>query len=190
VQVARYVGLRLFSTPTYMLYPSQASKELNEIPTDVLIQSYADRILVLVTQMGKVGNLVPLFYIMTPTIVIHPPKIQASIPDTVPLLPPPPSHPSNPNRLLLPPPPAAIQLTYLLGGSSSEHMQTLHSLYAAQIATILWTHESQTALEPSRRSIVVGVALRGRDGDADADKRERAVFEGVMSMLQELLLNT
>jgi len=173
VQVARYVGLRLFSTPTYMLYPSQASKELNEIPTDVLIQSYADRILVLVTQMGKVGNL-----------------IQASIPDTVPLLPPPPSHPSNPNRLLLPPPPAAIQLTYLLGGSSSEHMQTLHSLYAAQIATILWTHESQTALEPSRRSIVVGVALRGRDGDADADKRERAVFEGVMSMLQELLLST
>lgn len=44
-----------------MLYPRQANKELNEIPTDVLIQSYADRILVLITQMGKVGNLVPPF---------------------------------------------------------------------------------------------------------------------------------
>ena len=191
VVACRLLVTLILNTYIYiMLYPRQASKELSEIPTDVLIQSYADRILVLVTQMGKVGNLVPLFYILVTTLVTHPPKIQASIPDTVPLLPPPPSHPSDPNRLLLPPPPAAIQLTYLLGGSSSEHMQTLHSLYAAQIATIIWTHESQTALEASRRSIVVGVALCGRDSDANADKRERAVFEGVMTMLQELLLST
>jgi hypothetical protein len=36
----------------------QLSKDLEGIPTDVLVQKYADRVLVLVTQLGKVGNLV------------------------------------------------------------------------------------------------------------------------------------
>lgn len=62
--VACKLCVTLILNTTYMLYPRQASKKLNEIPTDVLIQSYADRILVLVTQMGKVGNLVLLFHII------------------------------------------------------------------------------------------------------------------------------
>lgn len=36
----------------------QESREINGKKTEVLFQSYADRFLVLVTQLGKVGNLV------------------------------------------------------------------------------------------------------------------------------------
>ncbi len=36
----------------------QIAKDLNGINTEVVIQTFADRILVLVTQLGKVGNLV------------------------------------------------------------------------------------------------------------------------------------
>lgn len=41
-----------------MLTTRQISRELNGNNTEILIQAFADRILVLVTQMGKVGNLV------------------------------------------------------------------------------------------------------------------------------------
>jgi proteasome assembly chaperone 3 len=40
--------------------PCQSSKDLDGKRTEVLLQTFADRILVLVTQMGKVGNLVHL----------------------------------------------------------------------------------------------------------------------------------
>ncbi|KAG1772773.1 hypothetical protein EDD22DRAFT_860008 [Suillus occidentalis] len=74
-----------------MLSIHSTSVELEGVHTDIMIQGFADRILVLVTQMGKVGNL-----------------IQASIPLTTPLL-------SAQEDSLLPSPPAAIQLTPLLG---------------------------------------------------------------------------
>ena len=37
---------------------SQITRELNGTTTEILLQNYADRVLVLVTQVGKVGNLV------------------------------------------------------------------------------------------------------------------------------------
>jgi len=40
--------------------PRQTSRELSGRQTEVLLQTFADRVLVLVTQMGKVGNLVLL----------------------------------------------------------------------------------------------------------------------------------
>lgn len=42
------------------------SKEIDGQNTDVLLQYYADRILVVVTQFGKVGNLVLLVNIRFP----------------------------------------------------------------------------------------------------------------------------
>lgn len=75
-------------------------------------------------------------------------------------------------------PSAAIQLTPLLGGASSEHLQTLHSLYAAQIATIIWVEEAKK-MAVDRRSVVVGIALR------DAD--ERKTFHGVMDYIGRLI---
>lgn len=41
-----------------MLPNATLVKELEGVQTDVLLQAYADRILVLVTQLGKVGSLV------------------------------------------------------------------------------------------------------------------------------------
>jgi len=110
-------------------------------------------------------------------------KIQATIPATTPLLPAPLLDPTRPNDQPLPPPPAAIQLTPLLGNAPSEHMQTLHSLYASQIATIVWTAESEGSLEVHRRDVVVGIALRKSDGGDG----ERKVFVGIMALLRDLL---
>lgn len=36
----------------------QIAKKLNGNHTEIFIQTYADRVLILITQLGKVGNLV------------------------------------------------------------------------------------------------------------------------------------
>ena len=41
--------------------PRQMSRKVCGIETQVFMQSFVDRVLVLVTQVGKVGNLVLLF---------------------------------------------------------------------------------------------------------------------------------
>lgn len=151
----------------------QKSVEISGQQTEVLIQSYLDRVLVLVTQLGKVGNL-----------------IQASIPQTSPLPPVPKSDPNEPNASPLPEPPASIQLTPLFGSASSEHVRTLHSLYASQIATIVWTTEAEQALDaPSRRTVIVGIALKkgSDDGNSALSGNERAVFHGVMNVIRDML---
>jgi hypothetical protein len=68
-------------------------------------------------------------------------------------------------------------------------MHTLHSLYAAQIATILWTAEFDGPLEVDRRNVVVGIALRKSDGAGsdELSQEEREVFRGVMDMLRDSL---
>ncbi|KAF9013888.1 hypothetical protein BDQ17DRAFT_1341680 [Cyathus striatus] len=155
-----------------MFSSKQSSTLIDGKHTEILVQSYIDRVLVLVSQLGKVGNL-----------------IQASLPSTIPLLPPPPVDASQPNVRPLPPPSPAIQLTPLFGRPPTEHIQTLHSLYAAQIATIVWTEESQGELESMRRSVVVGLALQKSESGADMGltESERRVFNGVMCMVQDLL---
>ncbi|KAJ6596972.1 hypothetical protein DFH09DRAFT_1258696 [Mycena vulgaris] len=149
----------------------QISRELQGNVTEIVVQTFADRVLVLVTQLGKVGNL-----------------IQATIPDTTPLFPAV-QDPDQPNSQALPEPPASIQLTPLLGNAPSQHIQTLHCLYAAQIATIIWTAGSSNPLEVSRKGVIVGIALRKSDGhdDANLTESERSVFAGVMSMVLELV---
>ncbi|KAG1803768.1 uncharacterized protein HD556DRAFT_1330194 [Suillus plorans] len=142
-----------------MLSIHSTSVELEGVPTEIMVQGFADRILVLVMQLGKVGNL-----------------IQASIPSTTPLLS---ADLDEDSTNGLPAPPAAIRLTPLLGGASSEHLQTLHSLYAAQIATIIWVEEAKK-MAVNRRSVVVGIALH-----KDAD--ERNTFHGVMNHLYRLV---
>lgn len=68
-------------------------------------------------------------------------------------------------------------------------MQTLHSLYAAQIATIIWTAESEGVLEVDRRNVIVGIALqKSEGGDSDGlSEQERNLFVGVMEMLRDSL---
>ena len=50
-------GLQYFGTFT-MLQTANIGREIEGVQTDVLLQAFADRILVLVTQLGKVGSLV------------------------------------------------------------------------------------------------------------------------------------
>ncbi|KIK57737.1 hypothetical protein GYMLUDRAFT_262906 [Collybiopsis luxurians FD-317 M1] len=148
-----------------------STKTLQGTHTDISIQHYADSVLVIVTQMGKVGNLV-----------------QVSLPATVPVTPSAPD-PLQPNLPKLPSPPIAIQLVPLLGAASSDHVQTLHNLYASQIATIVWLADSESPLQVSRKKVIVGIALRksGENGESELSEAERVTFYGVMSALQELL---
>ncbi|KAI0345161.1 hypothetical protein BDW22DRAFT_1354053 [Trametopsis cervina] len=151
-----------------MLATSQLTRELEGIHTDVILQVFGDQILVLITQLGKVGSL-----------------IQATIPDTAPLL----SLESIAElaEFSLPPPPPAIQLTPLLGHAQSEHMQTLHTLYASQAATLVWIAEASGIMAPERRGVIVGVALKRSPEDGRASEYEQKIFHGVMGMLKELL---
>ncbi|KAF5373667.1 hypothetical protein D9758_000629 [Tetrapyrgos nigripes] len=149
------------------------SRELNGILTEISLQRFADAVFVLVTQVGKVGNL-----------------IQASLPATVPLQPSPPPDPLQPNVLSLPPPPIALQLTPLLGHAPSEHMQTLHNIYASQIATLVWTSEAESPLQVTRRNVIVGIALKktAATDQSELTEEERETFSGVMSMVKEILV--
>lgn len=53
-----------------MISPRRVSHVLNGHSTEILIQTFADRVLVLVTQMGKVGTLVlPKLYQGLPVIL-------------------------------------------------------------------------------------------------------------------------
>ncbi|PPR03619.1 hypothetical protein CVT24_007736 [Panaeolus cyanescens] len=161
---------------------AQIARNVNGKHTEILIQTYSDRVLVLVTQLGKVANLVCSFIGLIKCSIDLGDKIQASIPPTAPLLPPS-QESSAPNTLALPTPSPAIHLTPLLGSASSEDLQTLHSLYAAQIATIIWTDELNRKGDDSRRSVVVGLAL----AKVDDDEKIREVFQSIMSMLLEVL---
>ncbi|KZP00062.1 hypothetical protein CALVIDRAFT_595486 [Calocera viscosa TUFC12733] len=140
------------------LIPTKSvARELDGVHTELNIQTYADRVLVLVTQLNKVGCL-----------------IQATLPLAVPLLPPLPGQ--------LPQPSTATVLTPLFGAPPSEHLHDLYSLYANQIAAIIWTAEGAAG---SRRPVVVGVALQRRKEEEGQGltSRERSVFEDIMKMV-------
>jgi len=94
----------------------------------------------------------------------------------------------QPDILSLPEVSPAIQLTPLLGSASSEHMQVLHSLYVAQIATIIWTEGAKLGLD-DRRSVIVGLALAKWEGPEsnEGGRQEKDLFQGVMAMVYDLL---
>lgn len=113
------------------------------------------------------------------------------MPSTMPLLPAPPPDTAQPNERPLPVPPPSLQLTPLLGSAPTDRMQTLHSLYASQIATLVWTLEEASVLEADRRPVVVGVALSKSTSEpaqsSELSPHDRAVFRGVMEIVRELL---
>ncbi|KAJ3550987.1 hypothetical protein NMY22_g82 [Coprinellus aureogranulatus] len=140
-------------------------------PTHIVLQSFADRVVVIVTQVGKVGNL-----------------LQVSLPSTTGLSTDPAEHTSEGEALPTPSP--AIQLTPLLGSCPSDHHQTLQSLYASHIATMIWESSSQNQFEGRRRSVVVGLALRKAADSGmgcELSEDERVMFQGVMTMLRDIL---
>lgn len=153
---------------------------VHDLRTELVVQPFADRILVLVTQMGKVGNLVCSFLAIRLGPLLTRVQIQASIPSTADLHSFDVSNPQEP----FPPPPPAIQLTQIFGSAPTVHLQTLYSLYAAQIATLLWL-----AIGGKPHSVVMGIALQQSKDHAgeELSKEEQQTFHAVMVTLQTLL---
>ncbi|KAG8860416.1 hypothetical protein FRB91_003450 [Serendipita sp. 411] len=145
--------------------PIHIVKELYGKQTEVLIQKYADRTLILVTQMGKVGSL-----------------IQASVPTATPF----PSKPlfesSDP---VLPEPPVAIALTPLMGTALDERSRTMTEIYVSQIATLFW------CFNPGIRSpVVVGLALKREHQSEEEDEtseEDHLLFREMMKMIGEAI---
>ncbi|CAE6490264.1 unnamed protein product [Rhizoctonia solani] len=145
----------------------QRARVINDVPTNLIVHSFGDRIVISITQLGKIGCL-----------------IQASIPSSIPLLPPPPPP-------ALPSPPTAISLTPLVGHPPDSRSQTLFNLYASQAATIAWSKAGQL----NRRPVIVGLALKrtkapmahSDDDDFMVSENDRETFKQIMSMLMDCL---
>lgn len=76
----------------------------------------------------------------------------------------------------------------MLGSASSEHVQTLHSLYVSQIATLVWVYDASSAIDTGRKAVVVGLALKKlSDGDEGLTEDEKLVFREVMNLVQDML---
>lgn len=172
-----------------MITQKQSSKIINGVQTEVVLQPYADRILILITQLGKVGNLVRWRKPQAPkTNTNLCTKIQASIPQTAPLLLQPSPDEQEPSTSALPPPPPSIQLTPLLGSAPTDHLRTLYALYASQVATIIWIAEAGGSMGEGRRSVILGLALKKSGGeDQGLSEAERETFHQVMGMVGDLV---
>lgn len=155
------------------------SSNISDVNTDVLIQQYADRILVFVSQLDKVGSLVMPLHVDI-SILITGFKIQASLPATIPL--------ENSNerdtQSTFPSPSPAIEITPLLSSAPSEQIQTLHNLYVSQIASLIWTAEAEQGVE-GRRPVILAIALK-RSLDSD-EAPDQETFTRVMGMIQSIL---
>ncbi|CAK9783296.1 hypothetical protein CC85DRAFT_299072 [Cutaneotrichosporon oleaginosum] len=150
---------QLPAAPPALIQTFSQRRQIGGRATELLVQTFDDRILVIVTQSGKVGCLT-----------------QASLPPVHQLLPPPSSCPSDAPLAALPPPPASISLTPLLGSPPDA---ALHDLYVSQIATLVWW-ALQLAHVP-RRPVVIGLALK-LVGEG-VTEQERGRFSGVMDMV-------
>ncbi|KAG8887638.1 hypothetical protein FRB98_009253 [Tulasnella sp. 332] len=140
----------------------QTTRSVNGVRTEILILSYADRVLVLLTQLGK---------------------IQASTPLAIPLppAPPPPA---------LPPIPPSIALTPLFGQPPSPHLQTLYNLYVSQIASLIWAREGEGGIRrPVVVGVALKLsgASRSDDEEDDLTEDERVLFKEVMEMVTDLI---
>ncbi|KLO14500.1 hypothetical protein SCHPADRAFT_851115 [Schizopora paradoxa] len=146
----------------------QLARNLNGVETEVLLQYFADRVLVIVTQLGKVGCF-----------------IQATIPSTTPL-PIVQKRKSKSEQLVLPKPPPAVELSKVFGTAPSDEDDLLYSLYASQIATTVWTSNAEDAIGGERRNVMVGLSLRKKMPNGDPE-REREMYMQVIEMVMELL---
>jgi len=135
----------------------RCARIINGDHTEVLIHSYADRVVVLVTQMNK---------------------IQATLPESYPLTPVP--------APALPPPPAAILLTPLLGHAPSTHEASLYDIYTAQIASLVWTCKEERERRAVVAGIALK-RPQADPGKDELIEQERRVFVQVMEMVRVCL---
>jgi len=142
-----------------------AERDIESVQTQVIVQTFSDRVLVIITQLSKVGTL-----------------IQASVPPTIAL-----SRAATSDAGSLPPVHPSIDLTYLFGHAPSSDHQTLYSSYAAQVATLVWSSERYAQVGSSRTPVVVGVALKAPRSSERVSDADRATFLRIMDLVREIL---
>ncbi|GAA5971798.1 hypothetical protein JCM11641_001517 [Rhodosporidiobolus odoratus] len=165
---------------------AQRARLINGVHTDVMLQNFADRIFVVVTQLGRIGCMIQ----------ISPPP--PTLPSALPLAAAPSENPSILSSLPLPHP--STLLTPLFGVPPSPHISSLHDLYASQIGAIVFQRFSAASaadagagmLTLGAKPVVLGIALR-RSSSAEEDdeggvtEEERGTFAEVMEMVLECL---
>jgi proteasome assembly chaperone 3 len=77
----------------------------------------------------------------------------------------------------------------LLGTAPTQHLQSLHALYTAQIASLIWATKSEKLFGNTRPSVIVGLALKkpAKPSDEGSELKETEIFLAVMNMVMELL---
>jgi len=150
-------------------------RDIESVRTQVIIQTFSDRVLVLVTQVQKVGTLIQASVPSTTALS------EASSPDDFP------SDASDATSNTLPPVHPSIDLTYLFGHAPSPDHQTLYSSYAAQIAALVWTSERHGQVGSSHIPVVVGVALKSPRPSERPSGKDRATFLQVMDLVRGAL---
>ena len=163
-------------------------RDIESVHTQVIIQTFSDRVLVIVTQLQKVGTLVRSLLFYSTIILSDATQIHASIPTTVSLAETPSDDvaPDTGGSTLAPVHPS-IDLTYLFGNASSPDQQTLYSSYAAQIATLVWTSERDGQIGTSHNPVVIGIALKPPPSSERPSDTDRATFLQVMDLVREAL---
>ncbi|GAA5974675.1 hypothetical protein JCM5350_001242 [Sporobolomyces pararoseus] len=158
---------------------AQRVRSIHSIQTDLLIQSFNDRILVILTQLGRIGCLIQ---------VLPPPS---SLPAALP------PRPSTNDSIVssLPSPHPSLILSPLFGVPPSPHVSALHDLYAAQISSILFEKMSIDTQGMQVKPVVLGIGLKRsqeeetEEGEFDGgiSERERETFMQVMEMVKECI---
>ncbi|GAA6005475.1 uncharacterized protein JCM10292_007361 [Rhodotorula paludigena] len=166
--------------PQQAIPTAQRARRIHGVQTDVLVQVYADRVLVIVTQLGRIGCMIQ---------VTPPPSALPSLPP-----PPRPSAASSPSILAsLPPPHPSTLLSPLFGVPPSPHLSSLHDLYAAQVGAIVFRRFAAAGDGGAapERPVVLGIGLKRVEGVDDDEggvtDGEKHTFEQVMEMVLECL---
>ncbi|GAA5889658.1 hypothetical protein JCM8208_001089 [Rhodotorula glutinis] len=170
---------------------AQRARKVNGIHTDVVLQVFQDRVLVIVTQLGRIGAMIQ---------VTAPPSALTALPP-----PPPPPHPSSSSSSTTRTVPRAAPhpstlLTPLFGAAPSPHIASLHDLYALHVGAAVFARLG-AAGEGAQRPVVLGIGLKraqkdgaarlggGDDDDDEAgvSEAEKETFEQVLDMVVECL---
>ncbi|ORY91628.1 hypothetical protein BCR35DRAFT_349421, partial [Leucosporidium creatinivorum] len=150
--------------PPSAIPTAQAARIIQGQHTEVFVQAFADRVLVLVTQVGRIGCMIQ----------VNPPP---------PGLPAPLTSTSNSLFPSLPPPHPSTILQPLFGVPPSPHAGSLHDLYANQVGAIVFSSGMDAGFS---RPVLLGIALKPskEEGDYGVSEEERQTFGEVMEMLQ------
>lgn len=157
------------------------------------VQRFSDRILILITQIGRVGCLVrsdapgerlhadfSQYQVATPTI-----SASMALPVAPPLAP-------ELAHLRLPPADPSAIVTRLLGSAPTELEEALYELYVRQIAACVYGNAGNKREEDDMppwagRGVIVGLALKRSDAEEEVDlsERHRKTLAGVLELVLE-----